>query len=104
MQRGKIIEAIVRSAIVPRYVNKFCSCAWRDDITAELYLYVCELPERTLEDIHAKGGMEAVNSYVGGLLINQLLSNNSRIYKKYMRHIDREHPTAEIWAGENTRE
>ena len=40
MNRNEIMEAIVRSAIVPRYVNKFYHGSYREDVVSDLYFII----------------------------------------------------------------
>ena len=86
MNKEQIIEQVVTSGIVPRYVCKLTRSSYRDDIVSELYLYICELPADRLTTLYGCGGMGAVYSYISGLLIHQLRSANSKVYKKYILH------------------
>ena len=100
MNRNEIMEAIVRSAIVPRYVNKFYRGSYREDVVSELYFIILHMPQGRLERQYRAGGMAGVYKLVGGILKRQLISHSSYIYVKYLRHERRQHPTDEIWYSE----
>lgn len=104
MTYEQIIEQVVASGIVPRYVQHYrYTATYRDDITAELYLLICSLPKRRLVDIQRRKGMEGVYAYLSGLLTHQLRSTNSKIYWRYIQHMKREIPT-DTWDDESTAE
>ena len=100
MNRNEIIEAIVRSAIVPRYVNKFYRGSYREDVVSELYFIILHMPQGRLERQYRAGGMAGVFKLVGGILKRQLISDSSYIYVKYLRHERRQHPTDKVWCSE----
>lgn len=100
MNRNEIIEAIVRSAIVPRYVNKFYRGSYREDVVSELYFIILHMPQGRLERQYRAGGMAGVFKLVGGILKRQLISHSSYIYVKYLRHERRQHPTDKVWYSE----
>lgn len=51
---------------------------------------ICELKEEMLCGIYADGGINAVRRFVSGLIVRQICSNNSVIYRKYRRPASRE--------------
>lgn len=105
MTRDAIIGELTRSRFVEHYAAQFMGRAdrvYRDDIIAELYLYICELPPVQLVTIHSGGGMSAVRGYISGLIIRQLRSDNSKIFKKYTRHVYTETATDTLWDGAKT--
>lgn len=104
MTYEQIIEQVVASGIVPRYVQHYrYTATYRDDITAELYLLICSLPKRRLVDIQRRKGMKGVYAYISGLLTHQLRSTNSCVYHRYVLHIKKEKPT-DLWGDAVTAE
>lgn len=104
MTHEQIIEQVVASGIVPKYVQHYrYTATYRDDIIAELYLLICSLPKHRLTDIERRKGMEGVFAYLSGLLTHQLRSTNSKIYWRYIQHIKREIPT-DTWDDANIAE
>lgn len=97
MNRNEIMEAIVRSAIVPRYVNKFYRGSYREDVVSDLYFIILHMPQGRFERQYRAGGMAGVFKLVGGILKRQLISDSSYIYVKYLRHERRQHPTDKVW-------
>lgn len=89
----EIIERLAREHFIEKDAPKFIghlARPHRDDIIAELYLIVCELPAHALTDRYRTGGMDAVRGYVAGIIVKQLISDHSRIFKKFIRHSLRE--------------
>lgn len=99
MSRNEIVEAIVDSDIVPRYVNKFYRGSYREDVVADLYFIILHLPQGSLERAYLLGGKKGVFRLVAGVLKRQLISTSSYIYVKYSRHEKREKATEQIWKG-----
>jgi hypothetical protein len=97
MSRNEIIEAIVNSDIVSRYVRKFYYGSYSEDVVADLYFIILHLPQGSLERAYRSGGMTGVFRLVGGVLKRQLISTSSYIYNKYKRHEHRQHPTDKVW-------
>ena len=103
--RVEILDELYRSGWVEMDARKFLGAADRiyaDDIIAELWLIICELPARLVEEIYGGCGEECLRRYISGLIKNQLRSTNSRIYKKYTMHVYRNKPTETVsWADED---
>lgn len=92
MTKSDIIAELYRSHFVEVDARRFMGCAdrqWADDIVAELYAMICELPERLVVEIYDGCGAECFRRYVAGLIIRQLRSTNSKIYRKYTSHVYR---------------
>lgn len=103
MNHEEIINKIVASNIVPRYVRFYGrGTSYREDITAELLMMICAMPRRRLTFIYYRGGMEGVYSYIAGFLNHQLRSRNSKIYYKYVLHIKKNLPSEKIWVEGDT--
>lgn len=103
MTYEEIINKIVASNIVPRYVRFYGrGTSYREDITAELLMLICAMPHRRLTDIYNRAGMTGVYSYIAGFLNHQLRSRNSKIYYKYVLHINKNLPAEKIWGDDDT--
>lgn len=93
--KNDIIEELKATAFVENYARQFCGIADRvyfDDIVAELYLIICELPAKLVEQIYNGCGIDCFRRYVSGIVVKQMRSDNSRVYRKYTRHVYRETP------------
>lgn len=102
MTRADIITDLYKSHFVEVDANKFIGHTerqYRDDIIAELYLMVCEIPERRLLELSQRCGCECVKNYVAGLVIKQLRSKNSRVFRKYTRHAAHNKPMEVLWVA-----
>lgn len=95
MQRDEIITELESTGFVENYANKFCGQMDRvyfEDIVAELYLIICELPASLVEQIYNGCGIDCFRRYVSGVIIRQMRSTNSRVFRKYTGHVYREVP------------
>ena len=69
--RVEILAELYRSGWVEMDVRKFLGAADRiyaDDIIAELWLIICELPARLVEEIYGGCGEECLRRYISGLI------------------------------------
>ena len=85
----QVLDEIYRDHTVERYVSKMASMSdleFYDDIVGELYLMLCELPAKTVEDIYNGCGKKCFQRYVYCIIEKQVKSANSIIYRKYKRH------------------
>lgn len=86
--KTEIIEELAASHFVENYARTFMSADdldLYDDIVADLYVSVCEVPAEVLTSIHAAGGINEVRRYVSGLVIRQMRSVKSRVWSVYRR-------------------
>ena len=87
--KRQVLDEIYRDHTVERYVSKMSSMSdleFYDDIVGELYLMLCELPAKTVEDIYNGCGKKCFQRYVYCIIEKQVKSANSIIYRKYKRH------------------
>lgn len=87
--KRQVLDEIYRDHTVERYVNKMASesdLEFYDDIVGELYLMLCELPAKTVEEIYNGCGKKCFQRYVYCIIEKQIKSANSIIYRKYKRH------------------
>lgn len=87
--KRQVLDEIYRDHTVERYVNKMASesdLEFYDDIVGELYLMLCELPAKTVEEIYNGCGKKCFQRYVYCIIEKQVKSANSIIYRKYKRH------------------
>ena len=101
MTRDAIIRELYDTHFVENYARQFAGKAdsvYFDDIVAELYCMICELPEHVVTSAYRQGGINAIRRYVSGLIAKQMRSTNSRIYRKYTRHVYNEQPTQDFTA------
>ena len=99
MTRDQIITELHASHLVENYAAKFMGAAdaqYRDDIVGELYMMICELPVKMVEDMVSRCGMRCFRSYVSGIIVRQMRSDHSRVYRRYTLHVYRERPTADL--------
>lgn len=85
-ERDTIIKWIYSTHIVEYYATAITKIALYklEDKIQDIYQYICELPEETLDDLYAQGEI-AIKSYVTGMVHQQLISKNSKLYRKYDR-------------------
>lgn len=106
--REQIITELYATHFVDNYVRCFAGKADRvylDDITAELYLIISELPATLLTGIYASHGINGIRRYVSGVITRQLRSDNSRVYRKYTRHVYRHQPCEQmLWAEKHIKD
>lgn len=102
--RDQIITELKRTKFVENYARRFAfgaEAVYFDDIVAELYMQICELPTSLMVQIYEGCGINCFRRYVSGLIIRQLRSKNSKIYKKYTLHVKIEEPVESMskWAN-----
>lgn len=88
-KRNDVIEWIYATHIVEWYTTYLLKKTLADETIAdevqELYLMICEIPDAKWVELYAQG-QYAVSAYVTGLIHQQLISTNSKIYKKYTKY------------------
>lgn len=88
-KRDDVINWIYATHIVEWYTTYLMKKPVEDDNVAdriqELYLMICEIPEEKWKGLYAQG-QYAVSAYVTGIIHQQIISENSAIYKKYTKH------------------
>lgn len=86
--KQQIIEELVATHFVENYTRQIGDSLDQqnlDDIVAELYLMICEIPESFITGIYNGCGINCFRRYISGLIVRQLRSTNSKIYRKYKR-------------------
>lgn len=82
--RDTIINWLYNSNLVPWYVTYILEKSIDDDYVqdciGELYLMICEIPQEKWDYLYEQGKM-CVSAYVTGIIRQQVISTNSRIYK-----------------------
>lgn len=87
--RDDVVEWIYATHIVEWYTTYLLKKSMDDEVVAdeiqELFLMVCEVPAEKWKELFAQG-QHAVSAYVTGLIHQQVVSKNSKIYKKYTKY------------------
>lgn len=99
MTRNDIITELYKTQFVEKYAAMFMGEADRinkPDIIQDLYLMVCELNPEKLCAIYESGQINSVRRFVAGLIVRQMRSNHSAIYKKYTLRVYKELPTGSV--------
>lgn len=82
--RETVLEWLYKSNLVPWYVTFILEKPIEDDYVkdciGELYLMLCEIPESKWNELYEQGKM-CVSAYVTGIIRQQIVSTNSKIYK-----------------------
>ena len=105
--RDEILVELYQTKFVENFARKFCGKAdmvYFDDIVAELYLILCEMPASKLVAVYYscddRSNIDCLRRFVAGVIVHQLRSKESRIYLRYTRHVYRQKPT-DLWLTEN---
>lgn len=87
--RKCVIEWLYKSNLVPWYVTYILEKPIEDDYVqdciGELYLMICEVQQDKWNELYEQGKM-CVSAYVTGIIRQQVISVNSRIYKLLGKH------------------
>lgn len=88
--REDIINWVYQTHMVEFYTTYLLKKTIEDnpdvqDKIQELYLMVCELPDEKLKDLYAQG-KHSILAYITGIIHQQLITTNSKIYYKYEQH------------------
>lgn len=91
-ERDIIVQWICDIHVVEWYTTQLLHQPYEDaevqDKIQEIYLMICEVPQEKWDELY-KQGKYAVSAYVTGIIHQQIVSDNSAIYKKYNRHKER---------------
>lgn len=83
-KRETVIKWLYNSNLVPWYVTYILEKPIEDeyvqDCIGELYLMICEIKQNKWDELYEQGKM-AVSAYVTGVIRQQVISTNSKIYK-----------------------
>lgn len=88
-KREDIVQWIYDIHIVEWYTTYLLKRTIKQGDTAdkiqEIYLQVCDVPQEKWDDLYEQG-MYSISAYVAGLIHRQIVSDSSRVYKKYNRY------------------
>jgi hypothetical protein len=97
MNREEILNYIIETKLVENYTKKLAnSDDWEqiEDITQEIYLQICEIPEDKLIELYNQGTekdpFKSIRGYVTGLIYRNVKSKNSKVWTKLKKHYTRE--------------
>jgi hypothetical protein len=107
MSKGDIITELYETHFVENYAFKIAGEIDRiylEDIVGDLYLIICELPDEFIVNLYTKCGINCFRQYVSGIIIKQIRSFNSKVYRLYKKNYGTTIPlssienTDELWA------
>lgn len=82
--RDTIIEWLYKSNLLQWYVTyileKPIDDEYVQDCIGELWVIICEIPQDKWNELYEQGKM-CISAYITGIIRQQVISNNSRIYK-----------------------
>jgi len=88
-ERDTVIQWIYDIHIVEWYVTYLLKQSIDEDDVQdkiqEIYLMICEIPEDKWKGLFEQGKY-AISAYVTGIIHQQLISKNSKIYKDYVKY------------------
>lgn len=97
MDRQNLLQYIYDLNLVPAYTRKLANSSdWGiiDDITQDIWLQICEVPETKWHELLGQGtkndSMKAVRGYLSGLIYRNVKSVNSKVYNHLKKHQVRE--------------
>lgn len=67
-----------------------------EDKIQDIYVYVMETPQEKWDDLFEQGQF-SVSGYVTGIIHQQLITDNSKIYRKYNKHHQIETRMDDVW-------
>lgn len=110
--KAQILVELYETHFVENYARKTAGEVDRrylEDIVGELYLMICELPDKFITDIYNACGLNCFRRYVAGIVVRQMRSTNSKVYRVYKRHAFDVVPASQveefdrIWEGSENR-
>lgn len=66
------------------------------DVIGELWVMICEIPQEKWDFLYAQGKM-SISAYITGLIHQQVISTNSKIYNKLGRYQNTQYTKSEEW-------
>ena len=67
-----------------------------EDKIQDIYVYVMETPQEKWDDLFEQGQF-SVSGYVTGIIHQQIVTDNSKIYRKYNKHHQIETRMDDVW-------
>ena len=97
MKRDELLEYVYNLNLVPAYTRQLANSSdWAqiEDITQEIWLQICEVPEEKCTKLLGQGtkkdSFKAVRGYISGLIYRNVKSVNSKVYNRLKKHQTRE--------------
>lgn len=97
MKRDELLEYVYNLNLVPAYTRQLANSSdWNiiEDITQEIWLQICEVPEEKWTKLLGQGtkkdSFKAVRGYISGLIYRNVKSVNSKVYNRLKKHQTRE--------------
>lgn len=97
MKRDELLEYVYNLNLVPAYTRQLANSSdWAqiEDITQEIWLQICEVPEEKWAKLLGQGtkkdSFKAVRGYISGLIYRNVKSVNSKVYNRLKKHQVRE--------------
>ena len=97
MNRDELLEYVYNLNLVPAYTRQLANSSdWNiiEDITQEIWLQICEVPEEKWTKLLGQGtkkdSFKAVRGYISGLIYRNVKSVNSKVYNRLKKHQTRE--------------
>lgn len=91
-KRDTIVQWICDIKIVEWYTTYLLKKPLTDDEVAdkvqEIFLMVCEIPQKKWDELYQQGKY-SVSAYVTGIIHQQIVSVNSKVWKYYGKHKER---------------
>ena len=95
-----IIQWLYDTHLVEWYVTYLLKKRLEDedveDKIQDIYVYVMETPQEKWDDLFEQGQF-SVSGYVTGIVHQQLITDNSKIYRKYNKYHQRETRMDDVW-------
>lgn len=97
MSRNEILQFVYDLNLVPAYTRQLANSSdWAqiEDITQEIWVQICEVPEEKWQILLGQGtkndSFKAVRGYISGLIYRNVKSANSKVYNRLKKHQTRE--------------
>lgn len=99
MTRNQIITELYKTGFVENYIRKIANNEdWAniDDYICEIWLMICEVPQQDIVDKYNDCGINCLRQYISGIIVRQIHSENSVIYRQYKRHRRKNIPRSQV--------
>lgn len=94
-----IITELYETHFVENYARKIAGeldKPFLDDIIGDLYVMICEQRADTIQSIYNGCGINCFRRYVSGLIVRQMKSTNSKVWRKYKKNADKTQPLSTV--------
>lgn len=99
LNRTQILTELYDTGFIQNYTKTFVRANdidSVDDEIQEIWLIACEIPEEKLQEMYAKGGINAVRRFLSGIIHRQMCSTTSLIYRRYRRPLTNTYSTNDV--------